>query len=460
MKAYLQKAWYYYKRNGIANTFFTTLERVLGINNISYEWTECSGKELKRQREQVFPEPIRISILVPAYETDPVFLRQMIDSVKNQTYSYWELVIADAGKTDTVENIVKEYMQKHTDDRNAIVYKRLTNNAGISANTNEALKLASGEYIGLLDHDDVLTPDALFEMASCIEKAKHEGSIVKMLYSDEDKCDMEMKHFYEPHFKEDFNLDLILSNNYICHFLVMKAELMKQIQFQPDFDGAQDYKLVLDAVDILQKEQSAIVHIPKVLYHWRCHTGSTAQNPQSKLYAYEAGKRAVASFCEKQGWSNVKVEHLPHLGFYKIVYGNCAAGTTRKVNVKDEMEKLLTIRKDVGAVGGSVLRRGTIVGGRYLENGNVCYYKLYHRFGGYMHRAVLMQDAYGLDLRCIVVKEELQPLLKEIREKYGIDKAKRHVSEESLRKANEEFAQLLRDKKYLMLWNPAMKCKV
>lgn len=470
MKAYIQKTWYYCKRNGIRRTFFAALERVLKINNISYEWEEPAEADLEQQRQKAFANPVTFSVLVPAYETDTQFLREMIDSLIRQTYPYWELVIADASKTDTVEAVVKEYTEKRAETR--IVYKHLEENAGISANTNAALRLATGEYIGLLDHDDVLTPDALYEMAVRIEEATTQGKKVRMLYSDEDKCDMEMTHFYEPHFKEDFNLDLLLSNNYICHFLVMEAGLMKQIQFRSDFDGAQDYKLVLDAVDVLLHDvtncidnkttafREQIAHIPKVLYHWRCHMGSTAQNPQSKLYAYEAGKRAVASFCEKQGWKDVSVEHLPHLGFYKISYGNNADKVMDKKTETDEIANLLRIRADVGAVGGMVLHNGRIVGGICRENGNTCYYGLYHYFSGYMHKAVLMQEAYALDLRCITVRKELQPLLNDVKTKYQISDQTRNMSEEMLQRANCEFADMLRQKGYRMLWNPAIKCKV
>lgn len=323
MNANLKKAWYYCKRNGLTNTVFAALERINDKNNDCYEWTPLTEDKLERQRQHTFDNPHTFSVLVPAYETDARFLRQMIESVTAQTYPHWELIIADAGKTDAVEKVVSEYLRE--DGR--IVYKRLTDNRGIAHNTNEALALATGDYIGLLDHDDVLTPDALYEMMLRIAEAEQSGNILQLLYSDEDKCDTDMQHYYEPHFKEEFNLDLILSNNYICHFLVMKAELMKQIRFQSDYDGAQDYKLVLDAVAAMIREagdtfapKRQTAHIPKVLYHWRCHTGSTAQNPQSKLYAYEAGRRAVQSFCEGQGWHGAVVEHMRHLGFYKVKY--------------------------------------------------------------------------------------------------------------------------------------------
>lgn len=452
MNAYMKKAWYYCRRNGFGRTFFAAAERILQIDNVRYEFKPLSKEERKEQSERRFPNEITFSILVPAYETNPAFFCQMIDSLLQQTYRRWELIIVDAGFTDGVEHIAKEYMAALGDrSERRIVYKRLKENAGISANTNEALNLATGEYIGLLDHDDVLTPDALYEMALYINEAAAKKQTVGMLYSDEDKCDAKMTKFYEPHFKEKFNLDLILSNNYICHFLVMQADLMKQLRFCPAFDGAQDYKLVLDAVDMLMKETGThIVHVPKVLYHWRCHTDSTALNPQSKKYAYEAGRKAVAAFCKKQGWNNVTVEHLPHLGFYRLVYaGDAGVGN------------IFRFRKDVGAIGGVLLHHGRIVGGRYEQNGKIYCKGLYHRFSGYMHRAVLVQEADALDVRCIVVRKELQPILKEIKCKYNLNGNIRQKLPESLiRKASMEFADAVKQRGCRLIWDPAIKCSI
>ena len=142
-------------------------------------------------------------------------------------------------------------------------------------------------YIGLLDHDDILTRDALYEMACALEKQEQNGIHPVFLYSDEDKCDGEAQNTYEPHRKTDFNLDLLLSNNYICHFLVMDAAVMKRLRLRTGFDGAQDYDLVLRAAgQVLEgTPEEAYVHIPKILYHWRCHRNSTASNPASKTYA-------------------------------------------------------------------------------------------------------------------------------------------------------------------------------
>lgn len=214
-----------------------------------------------------------------------------------QSYPHWELILADATEDRSVEETLMQqgFLKEQPTDGETepvaadprIRYVHLKENAGIAANTNQALPYAKGEYIGLLDHDDVLTPDALYEMADAVTQAYDRGVKAAFIYSDEDKCDGEETRYYDPNHKENFNYDLILSNNYICHFLVMDAELMKRLQFRPECDGAQDYDLVLRAVaEVLatdgQAGEKSILHIPKVLYHWRCHEASTAANPHSK----------------------------------------------------------------------------------------------------------------------------------------------------------------------------------
>ena len=180
-------------------------------------WSPSPGTEteLDAQRRRSWPEPVLFSIAVPAYETDPVYLKELLDSLQEQTYPCWELILADAGTGDSV----RKAAEARADER--IRYIRLASNDGIAGNTNAAIELAQGAYIGLLDHDDILTRDALYEMACALEKQEQNGIHPVFLYSDEDKCDGEAQNTYEPHRKTDFNLDLLLSNNYICHFLVM-----------------------------------------------------------------------------------------------------------------------------------------------------------------------------------------------------------------------------------------------
>ena len=390
-KANIKKTIYYLKRNGLRNTWYAAKERMEEAKREPYDYIPPTEQELTRQRINPPGYHGLISVVVPAYRTVPRYLRELIDSLLQQTYSKWELILADASGDESVENVIKTYQDKR------IRYVRLKENAGISQNTNCALDYTSGEYIGLLDHDDVLTEDALYKIASAIERKKLAGIEVKMLYSDEDKCDSGRTTYYEPNRKEKFNLDLLLSNNYICHFLVMESRLMKELGFRPQYDGAQDYDLVLRAAERLMDKTEQIVHIPKVLYHWRCHSASTAENPQSKQYAYEAGRRALQSFADRQGW-NARAEHLKHLGFYKLAY----------------ITHVFDNRRDVGAVGGRVLSKGNVIGGRLSGDGTFLYEGLPKAYSGYLHRAVLSQDADAVDVRCIQIRAECIPMFEEI----------------------------------------------
>lgn len=269
-------------------------------------------RELKE--ENTAPEEARalaergplISILVPAYETPPVFLREMIESVLNQSYDNLELCIADGSPSHTVEQIAEEYARQDSRLR----YERLPENLGISGNTNAALSMAKGEYVGLLDHDDLLLPGALYEVAKTLEETKGADAV----YTDEDKVDMELTHHFQPHFKPDFNEEYLLSNNYICHFFVVRRQMALEVGgFREEFDGAQDYDFILRCTEKAEK----VIHIPKVLYSWRCHASSTAANPESKLYAYEAGKRAVAAHLERKGTPG-EVLDTSNYGFHRI----------------------------------------------------------------------------------------------------------------------------------------------
>lgn len=385
----LRKTYYYFKKNGLKSAFYAAAERLLDQNGKDYRYEAPPEDELARQKEESAKYSCLFSILVPAYETKEEYLREMIESVLNQSYPRFELILADASETGAVRKVAEEYM----DGR--IRYIPLAENKGIAENTNAALAQARGDYVGLLDHDDALTRDALFEMAKAIHESGEKGRLACLLYSDEDKGNEDMTEFYEPHWKPGLNRDLLFSNNYICHFLVMKRELMQKLKLREGYDGAQDYDLVLRAVGELVYEErrgrGAVIHVPKVLYHWRCHRDSTAENPRSKEYAYEAGKRALEDFMKKRGWKG-SVFHTRHLGFYRIEYEN---------HIFDQ-------RRDVGVVGGKLLdKRGRVIGGIYNAKGKCPYLGLGRNFSGYMHRAALCQEAYAVDLRCMRVRKEL-----------------------------------------------------
>jgi glycosyltransferase involved in cell wall biosynthesis len=270
---------------------------------------EPTMEQLERQRNFSFPYNPVVSIVVPVYKTPEKFLRDMIESVITQTYKYIELCIADGsgvGYTQ-VEDIVEQY--KEIDGR--IKYVKLEENLGISANTNEALKLAKGHYIGLLDHDDFLAPNAVFEVVKVINEEKADA-----IYTDEDKTTTNADRFFEPHFKPNFDLDLLRSNNYICHFFVVRTEIVEKIGgFRSEFDGSQDFDFIFRCLEVSR----VIRHIPKMLYHWRVHSNSVADNPASKMYAYDAGKRAIEDHL-KRLHVEAEVSNSANLGYYRVKY--------------------------------------------------------------------------------------------------------------------------------------------
>lgn len=413
----IRKTIYYCKRNGIAATIAAVRERLAEKRKAPYVFVPASEEELSAQRAHKWENPVTFDIVVPLYRTPKEYLARMIASVQEQTYPYWHLILADAtegeGLREEVVTIVSGNVSCGAGEATAtpakpsrISYHHLATNDGISTNTNAALQYATGDYICLLDHDDVLTPDALYEMASAIEDARAMGKQPRLLYSDEDKCNGDETSYYEPHCKEDFNYDLLLSNNYICHFLVMEAGLMKELKLRPEFDGAQDFDLVLRATFDLTRVvpraswQDEILHVAKVLYHWRCHSASTAENPQSKQYAYDAGRRAVQAAIERNGWI-AAAEETAHVGFYRVDYPGDIAGIFRQ-------------RSEVGAVGGPIFQHGKVVSGRIDEDGSKPYEDLAKSYSGYMHRAAMQQDAPSLDLRNIAVRKECWTLFEEV----------------------------------------------
>ena len=243
----------YAKRNGVRAAFFAAIERVSDNRKDNYTFTPLSEAVLAEQRKEYkmlaqAGDLVRFSIVVPLYNTPEKYLKDMIDSVIAQTYGNWELILADASERPL--DVAKEYAAG--DPR--IRYYHLDSNAGISENTNRGLEKATGDYIGLLDHDDTLTPDALYEVDRVIRKSMKTNKLVKfsscplrLIYSDEDKYDDNSGRYYEHHEKPAFNMDYLMSNNYICHFTVMRADIIKRLKLRKDFDGAQDYDLFLRA---------------------------------------------------------------------------------------------------------------------------------------------------------------------------------------------------------------------
>ena len=308
----IKKGLLYLKHFG-PKEFWIRLTERFQTDDVDYEEWYRNHKplmeELQKQQKMVFDYMPLISILVPVYNTPEEFLKQMIQSVRKQTYSNWELCIANASP-DNVRMAEILNIAKSGDDRIRVV--DVPENEGIAQNTNAALKIASGEYVGMLDHDDLLTPDALYEMV----KAINANDKPEVLYSDEDKVTTDLSEHFQPHMKPDFNKDLLRSNNYITHFFVAGKDLIERVGgFDCAFDGAQDYDLILRCTE----QAKGIVHVPRVLYHWRVHKSSTADNPASKMYAFDTGKRAIEAHLKRCGELGI-VSHTKDLGFYRVKY--------------------------------------------------------------------------------------------------------------------------------------------
>lgn len=401
----VEVAWEYFQKHGLRALFKKSVHKIQNIQddydyNEWYKKVRITDEELAKQRESAadFAMQPTFSIVIPVYATPEKFLRRMLDSIREQTYPKFEVCLVDAtpytkiqhdpAQGRTPQEILAEYSAADSRFR----YATLTENLGIAENTNAAIRMATGDFIVLVDHDDELEPQALYE---CV-RAINAHPDVQVLYSDEDKVDFEDIYYFEPHFKTDFNPDLLRSVNYICHLFVARRSLLdaiaetaadgQKIYERSAYDGAQDYDLILRATEKAQAMERArlvscanasggnaatgpqrssvddqtaateadaelkksaqpviaaaldpldqallrqgrftssnIIHIPMVLYHWRAHQASTAQHPEAKLYAFEAGARAVYDHCKRIGLPIKKVEQGITYGFYHPIYEN------------------------------------------------------------------------------------------------------------------------------------------
>lgn len=401
----VEVAWEYFQKHGLRALFKKSVHKIQNIQddydyNEWYKKVRITDEELAKQRESTadFAMQPTFSIVIPVYATPEKFLRRMLDSIREQTYPKFEVCLVDAtpyakiqhdpAQGRTPQEILAEYSAADSRFR----YATLTENLGIAENTNAAIRMATGDFIVLADHDDELEPQALYE---CV-RAINAHPDVQVLYSDEDKVDFEDIYYFEPHFKTDFNPDLLRSVNYICHLFVARRSLLdaiaetaadgQKIYERSAYDGAQDYDLILRATEKAQAMERArlvscanasggnaatgpqrssvddqtaateadaelkksaqpviaaaldpldqallrqgrftssnIIHIPMVLYHWRAHQASTAQHPEAKLYAFEAGARAVYDHCKRIGLPIKKVEQGITYGFYHPIYEN------------------------------------------------------------------------------------------------------------------------------------------
>ena len=308
----IKKGLLYLKHFG-PKEFWIRLTERFQTDDVDYEeWYRNhrpTKEELEQQRKEKFSYEPLISILVPVYRTPEEFLMQMIQSVRRQTYGNWELCIANADPSD--ENVVRILKTASKKDERIRVTE-VPENEGIAQNTNAAFAIAKGAYIGLLDHDDLLTADALYEVVKALNQKERPA----VVYSDEDKVTTDLSEHFQPFMKPDFNKDLLRSNNYICHFFVAEKQLVEEVGgFRGAFNGAQDYDLILRCTE----KAEHITHIPRILYHWRVHKASTADNPASKMYAFDAGKRAIEEHLKRCGETGV-VSHTKDLGFYRVQY--------------------------------------------------------------------------------------------------------------------------------------------
>lgn len=287
----------YLKKNGLRATVYRVLKGAgpmpvdkRKLKKIAEDYY-ISAQRREQEENAQFPKDIKFSVLVPLYNTPDSFLKAMIESVQAQTYKNWELCLADG--SDKEHSFVGEICKKYADGDRRIKYEKLEKNLGISENTNACIRMATGEYIALFDHDDLLHPSALYEVMRAI--CEHGADFI---YTDENTFSEEPRDAYNPHFKPDFSPDTLRSYNYICHLSAFSRELLDSVgYFRSEYDGSQDYDLILRLTEKAKK----VFHIRKILYYWRAHKNSVAQDVGAKPYTVTAAKKALAAHLERCG---------------------------------------------------------------------------------------------------------------------------------------------------------------
>lgn len=407
------------RKHGMKGLCIKVIEKKHNSINKDYakNWRkyQVGEAELEEQREDKTNEegPL-VSVVVPCYRTPERFLREMISSVQTQTYQNWELILADASDSEDVSAIVLEYAKEDA----RIRYFHLEKNLGIAGNTNQGFEKSSGDYIALLDHDDLLTPNALYEMVRMLRVYPK----AKFLYSDEDKTDADNTGYFEPHIKPEFNEELLNHYNYICHFVMFHKDLLIQFGLMDSaYDGAQDYEFFRRCTEAMSQDE--IVHVNKILYHWRVHQGSTARFSGDKDYAYDAWMRTVQEHWDRVGVSAVVQEQKGHEYVmsdrkqnqsveYVALCGEHIVPMTKDWEIT--LSSYLSERaKPIGMVGGKLLnktgRRVVSAGYTCTQNGEVSPLfeglRSYER--GYFRRAAVPQDVAGVDMDFCVVNKRL-----------------------------------------------------
>lgn len=331
-----KRAFEFLLKEGIFEFYKKTIRKIKGIN-VDYdymEWyelTKTTEEDLQRQKnDKSFKFRPFFSIVIPVYDTKTEFLKMLFDSIFNQTYDNFEICVVDATDYKKNKNNPKKFFESLADtnyDLQKLHIKYIEENKSIADNTNIAINMCRGDYIVLCDHDDELTLDALYENVKVINENRN----ALLIYSDEDKVDTKSNDYFEPAFKSDFNIDMLLSVNYFCHLTVIKKELLDKLYKidgayeRGEYNGAQDYDLFLRLVNLIISEYDIkdIYHIKKVLYHWRCHKDSTSKNVESKSYAFESGARAIEDFYKKTKMDFEGVDHVERgfdFGLYRTIY--------------------------------------------------------------------------------------------------------------------------------------------
>lgn len=268
-------------------------KRYKDLGSLSFPDEERRIKEESKE----YSTKVTFSILVPLYNTPEFFLHEMIDSVISQTYKDWELCLADG--SDAEHEYVGKICLEYAKGDKRIIYKKLEKNEGISGNTNECFKMATGEYIGLFDHDDILHPSVLYKYREAVDDG------ADYIYCDEATfVDGDIDKMITVHFKPDFAIDNLRANNYICHFSVFKRELLNETElFRTKYDGSQDHDMILRLTGLAKH----VVHVPGIYYYWRAHAGSVASDINAKSYAIDAAKRAVSDHLKTNGIYNTAI---------------------------------------------------------------------------------------------------------------------------------------------------------
>lgn len=289
----LSKTVHFLKNNTPSALIKKVDNKVKGDEDLYAIWRKnhaLTEQEILRQREEKFDYNPLISISIPLYNTPVEFFEALMETIVNQTYTNFELCLADGSDDD----LLGQYIREHYPDDKRINYVHLDKNLGIAGNTNKALEMATGEYVMLTDHDDLLEISALYE----IVKVLNEDSSIDIIYTDEDLVDASGKTYSNYRFKSDFNLEMLRHLNYICHIFFVRRTIMNEVGgFREEYDGAQDFDMILRCVEKTDK----IHHIPKILYHWRAHEDSTAGNVDSKQYAIDASVNALREHYKRVG---------------------------------------------------------------------------------------------------------------------------------------------------------------